>query len=148
MGTPFALSEIARSEVVWLLPLLVRQPNVSGGTYGDKGKAVSILPRRRLCCLWLYGNAPRKCPRSGAPFRLLDPINGTQLHERRLAFTLGETVVMTRLASEPRHSVEALFILRPAAEAMPTPWLSIPLRSIEALGEGQEPEGTGSHARG
>jgi hypothetical protein len=35
-------------------------------------------------------------------------IGGTQRHERRLAFTLSETIVMTRLASGPRQSVEAL----------------------------------------
>jgi hypothetical protein len=48
-------------------------------------------------------------------------IGGTQRHERRLAFTLSETIVMTRLASGPRQSVEALSFLRSSNDATPLP---------------------------
>jgi hypothetical protein len=69
---------------------------------GDEGKAV-----RR-------GGAPTALlfvaleQRSAEMPLALSFIGGTQRHERRLAFTLSETIVMTRLASGPRQSVEAL----------------------------------------
>jgi hypothetical protein len=48
-------------------------------------------------------------------------IGGTQRHERRLAFTLSETIVMTRLASGPRQSVEALSFLGSRSDDAPLP---------------------------
>jgi hypothetical protein len=52
---------------------------------------------------------------AGAFWIFIAPVRGTRGHGRRLASTLGGTIVMTRLASGPRHFVEALaFTRRPS----------------------------------
>jgi hypothetical protein len=51
LGNTLALSETVRSEVVSLLPLTVRQPNVLGGAYGGT-KAKPLAPCCRRLCLF------------------------------------------------------------------------------------------------
>jgi hypothetical protein len=50
---------------------------------------------------------------------------------RRLAFTLSETIVMTRLASGPRQSVEALSFLRSRNDAAPLPAALVRYRKLD-----------------
>jgi hypothetical protein len=69
LGNTLALSETVRSEVVSLLPLTVRQPNVLGGAYGGT-KAKPLAPCCRRLCLFepLLFMTPAVSRRPGATY--------------------------------------------------------------------------------